>query len=468
MSWTRASLFLSVAALLSCDAIYPTESNPKNCLVNPGICDISLGQICDTATNECKTAGTCSAIAQCESASAVQCKSGACVPCEADTQCRVWSTERMVSPALNVCVKPTGASGGTCGQCGTNADCGADPSKSFCDTTTHTCRGCLQHSECDTTPGDGSGICYRPNDYPAAPANMLGRCAPTGSTGSIAYLGNNPAGCEMMGTNPSSVSKPYCNLAVAMASGKQYIKVLPSPTPYPAITLTTQTVTLIGPGRDANPGAAFPSVDLNGTGTLTLADVVVSASTGTAVQCRGSGNLNVIASNITGPANGIDANACAVLNVERTRFSTPGRLAIQIGAASATAYRVVNNLIIDSGSPGSMHPIRLGLNGIGLFSYNTVTRSSGSVQCLNPFELRNSVFVMNGTPPVGCMVTNSVTDDAVVLGSGNEPKLQPSQAATDQVIDKAEQPAAGEVQTDYFGTPRPKGKGWDKGYHELQ
>jgi hypothetical protein len=469
MSWTRASLFLSIAGLLSCDAIYPTDSNPKNCVLNPGICDISIGEVCDLKAKVCKTAGTCSAIAQCESASAVQCKSGACVPCEADTQCRVWSTERMVSPAQNFCVKPTGASGGTCGQCGTSADCTADPAKSFCDTTTHICRGCLQHSECDTSPGDGSGVCYRPNDYPAAPANMLGRCAPTGAAGSIAYLGNSPAGCEMMGTNPSTVSKPYCTLAVAMASGKPYIKVLPSATPYPAIALTNQTVTLIGPGRDASPGATFPAVDLNGTGTLTLSDVVVQASAGTAaVLCRGNGNLNLVASNVSGSVAGIDANACATINIERTRISTPSRLAIQVGGASTTTYRIVNSLVVDSGSPGSPNPVRLNNMAMGVFAYNTVTRSAGSVQCLNMLDLRYSVFVNNGTAPVGCTVSSSVTDDAVQLNSDPEPKLQPSQAVTDKVIDKGDQPAAGEVQTDYFGTPRPKGKGWDKGYHELQ
>lgn len=469
MNLRRIASVLLPLCVISCDALFPHGINPPNCVVNPGICDASQGQICNTVSERCETSGVCSAIAQCESPSAVQCKSGACVPCEADVQCQVWSSERTVTPALNFCVKPTGASGGTCGQCRASSDCSSDPAKAFCDQSTHVCRGCLQHSECDTTAGDGSGICYRPNDYPAAPANMVGRCVAAGPGGQIAYLGNNPAGCETMATNPSSVSKPYCTLAVAMASGKQYIKVLPSPTPYPAISLTNQTVTLIGPGRDASPGAFFPSVDLNGTGTLTLSDVVVSASAGTAaVQCRGNGNLNLVASNITATVPGIDANACATLNIERTRMSTPSRLAIQAGGAGTTTYRITNSLVIDSGGPVSMHPIRLNTMAIGVFAYNTVTRSSGSVQCLNPYDLQSSVLVLNGTPPVGCAVGSSVTDDAVVLGGGNEPKLQPSQAATDQVIDKGEQPAAGEVLTDYFGTPRPKGTGWDKGYHELQ
>ena len=85
---------------------------------------------------------------------------------------------------------------------------------------------------------------------------MIGRCV---ASSSIAYLGNNPSGCETMGANPSSPTKSRtATLTVAMMSGKQYIRVLPSPTPYPALTLATGTVTLIGPGRDASPGATFP------------------------------------------------------------------------------------------------------------------------------------------------------------------------------------------------------------------
>jgi hypothetical protein len=273
----------------------------------------------------------------------------------------------------------------------------------------------------------------------------------------------------MSGANASSPSKPYCTLMAAVASGKSVIKVLPSATPYPTISLTTQSVTLIGPGRDASPGATFPGVDLNGTGTLTLSDVVVSATAGTAaVQCRGGGKLNVIASNINGSVNGIDANACSALTLERTRVSTPSRLAVQAGGSAATTYRIVNSLIVDSGGGGAMHPVRLGLNASGVFNYNTVTRSDGSVQCLNPLELTNSILVGNGMPPSGCMTSSSVTDDAVTLESGPEPKLQRTQAAIAQSIDKGSAPPQGEVQTDYFGAQRPKGKGWDKGYHELE
>lgn len=469
MNLRRIASVLLPLCVISCDALFPHGINPPNCVVNPGICDASQGQICNTVSERCETSGVCSAIAQCESPSAVQCKSGACVPCEADVQCQVWSSERTVTPALNFCVKPTGASGGTCGQCRASSDCSSDPAKAFCDQSTHVCRGCLQHSECDTTAGDGSGICYRPNDYPAAPANMVGRCVAAGPGGQIAYLGNNPAGCETMATNPSSVSKPYCTLAVAMASGKQYIKVLPSPTPYPAISLTNQTVTLIGPGRDANPGATFTSADVTGSGTLTLSDVVVVGSGTASIQCgmTSTGKINVIASNITG--SGIDANYCAGLTVERTRLNTPGRLAIQAGGAANTVFRIVNSLVIESGSPGSPQPVRLGLNATGVFNYNTVTGSTGSVRCLQPFTIANSVLVNNGMLYEGCMAQTSVTDDmAAVLGAGPEPKLQNNQTAANLCIDRGEPPPAGDIQTDYFGNPRPKGKGLDKGYHELQ
>jgi len=466
MSWTRILVLLSALPFASCDALFPSAPSPDNCVLNPTICDTSLGQYCDTGSKRCSGGGSCSAIAQCMMPTAVQCLSGACVPCDADTQCRVWSTERKVDPALGYCYKPTGAPGGTCGRCAQNAHCTTDPSKSFCDTTTLTCRGCLSHSECDSAAGAGDGICRRPGDAPAG-LGVTGQCI---ASSMVAFLGNNPAGCETNSANPSTAAKPYCTLAVAIASGKPVIKVLPSATPYPAIAVTTQTVTLVGPGRSASPGATFPSVDLNGSGTLTLSDVTVAATAGIAVQCRAGGTLNVIASNITHTGGkGIDGNDCKMLTVERTRISTPGDTAILAGAMANTVYRIVNSLIIDSARAGSMHPVRLGSNASGVFNYNTITRCSGSVDCGNRLPLSNSVLVQNGAMPNGCDVATSVVEDAAaVLGTGSEPKLQSGQDAVRLCIDLGEQPSANDVQTDYFGNPRPKGKAWDKGYHELQ
>lgn len=465
MSRNRVSLLVAAFALISCEALFPHDANPDNCVLNPTLCDGAKGMVCNATTQSCQMAGACSAIAQCESASAVDCKAGQCVACAVDTQCIVWSTDRQVSPARRYCAIPTGASGGTCGECKSNANCASDPAGTFCDATTLKCRGCLVHSECDSAMNAGDGICRRPGD-PSTVGGTVGQCL---NASTIAYLGNSPVGCVMSGTT-SSPAAPYCNLAAAMGSGKAVIKVLPSSTPYPAIALTNQSVTLIGPGRDANPGASFPSVDLNGTGTLTLSDVTVSASGGTAaVQCRGRGSMNIIASSISGSVTGIAADDCATLTVERSRISTPARLAVQVGGTGATTYRIVNSVIVDSGSGSLMNPIRLGISASGEFNYNTVTRSVGSVLCLNGQELKNSILVNNGgILPSGCTAGSSVTDDAVTLDTGPEPKLQSSQAARDKCIDKGMTPPQGEVQTDYFGKQRPLGKGWDKGYHELE
>lgn len=466
MSRTRASLLLAFAALLSCDALYPTGQNANNCVLNPGICDISMGQTCNSMTKKCQGGGVCSAIAQCESPSAVECRSGACVPCEADTQCNVWSTERKVVPTLGRCYVPPGATGGTCGRCSKNEHCAGEPNKSFCDTTTLTCRGCLKHSECDTTPGAGDGLCQRPGD-PDSGIAATGQCLPLSMIG---YLGNNPAGCQMNPAMASTKDNPYCNPTVARDAMKPVIRVLPSATDYPAISVTTQTLRLIGPGRDASPGATFVSADVNGSGTLTLSDLNVKASGVIAVQCRGGAKLNVIASNITGGTAGIDGNDCSRLTIERTRVNTPGRPAIQAGAMSTTVYRIVNSLVIDSSGGGSFrYAVRFGGNASGVFNYNTITGCDGSVQCANQLPLENSILVKNNGPVSGCDAVSSVTDDAAdLLSTGSEPTLKSSQAALTFCIDRGAMPPANEVQTDYFGNLRPKGKGWDKGYHELQ
>lgn len=467
MSWTRILVLLSALPFASCDALFPSAPNPDNCVLNPAICDISLGQICDLATKRCSGGGgACSAIAQCPMPTAVQCLSGACVPCDVDTQCKVWSTERKVDPALGYCYKPTGAAGGTCGRCSSNSHCTADASKAFCDKTSLTCRGCLAHTECDSVAGAGDGICQRPGDPPSGLA-PLGQCVPAAMIG---YLGNNTAGCQMNAAMASTPAAPYCTPTIARDSGKAIIKVQGSASPYPALVVTTQTVRFVGPGRDAAQTATFPSVDLNGAGTLVLSDVVVAASTTPAVQCRADGTLSLIASNLTNSAGqGIDAKDCKSLTVERTRISTPGRYAMEVGGTRATTYRIVNSLVIGSASSGAPHPVQLKFNASGVFNYNTITGSTGSVDCGNSFVLANSVFVKNGMAPNACDAATSVVEDsAMVLGAGTEPKLQNSQDAIRLCIDRGEQPAANDVQTDYFGNPRPKGQGWDKGYHELQ
>ncbi len=471
MSWTRASLLVSFAALLSCDALYPTGQNPNNCILNPGICDISLGQICNADTKQCEKPGQCAAIAQCSMASAVQCNAGACVPCTADTHCQVWSTQRSVSPALNICVKATGATGGTCGQCFTNSDCAADAAKAVCDPTTHLCRGCLLHSECDATAGDGSGICYRPNDVPTPSASMIGRCV---ASSSIAYLGNNPSGCETMSTNPSSPTKPYCNLNTAMMAGKQYIRVLPSPTPYPALTLPTGTVTLIGPGRDASPGAIFPSVAVTGAATLNLSDVTVSASAGaSAVSCDGNGTLNLVASSVvttTDGVAGVEGKNCTI-TIDRTRIQAKSASAIVMGKVGTTLYRIVNSAVLSSGlNVSGISAILLDSGASGTFNYNTVTRNQTSVFCSNTVELSNSLLLGNSgrKPSASCGTNTSVTDESVSLDMQGDPKLQVTSANRMLCVDQGTKPPGNEIATDFFGNPRPLGKGWDKGCHELE
>ena len=466
MSRTRASLLLAAFAVFGCQALFPHGDNPENCVLNPGICDTANGVICNAMTQLCQKAGDCSASAQCDSEAAAFCELGQCVPCSLDTQCITWSKDRRVSPARNFCYVPTGASGGTCGECKSNENCGSSVGGPFCDLTTLKCRGCLFHSECDSMPKAGDGVCKRPGD-PSTIAGATGQCVPAGT---IAYLGNMPAGCEASGANPSSVSKPYCTLAAAMASmttlGKSVIKVLPSATTYPAINLANQTVTLVGPGRDASPGATFPSVVLTGSGTLTLSDVVVSASVGpAAIHCTGTGQLNVIASNVVNPGgNGIVSTTCASVTIERTRVNSPGSYAIEVNGP----YRIVNSLVVESGGNG-MHPVFFKSNAVGVFNYNTVARSSGSVICAQPVTISNSTFVQNRMPPESCNINTSVVDaTGMLLGTGSEPKLQNNPLAAMLCIDRGEQPPANEVQTDYFGALRPKGGGWDKGYHELK
>ena len=49
-----------------------------------------------------------------------------------------------------------------------------------------------------------------------------------------------------------------------------------------------------------------------------------------------------------------------------------------------------------------------------------------------------------------------------------DPKLQATSANRMLCVDQGTKPPGNEIATDFFGNPRPLGKGWDKGFHELE
>lgn len=469
MSITRYGLILAALASMSCEALFARGNNPKNCMVNPGICEaMGPGYFCDPMTERCETKGGCTGPVDCMTATAASCNDGQCVPCTADNQCNAWSSSRVLPTPLNFCVS------GVCGNCRTNADCMGSPIGGLCDATTHTCRGCEAHSECDSAAAAGDGICRRPGDYPETPATGVetGKCVPSNL---IAFATNKGSNCQMNSGNPSTLSNPYCNLTVAAMSGKPYIKVLPAN--HGPLTLTGANVTLVGPGRDAAQGAVLAGLMVSG-GTVSVSDLAIQPGAGVAgVQCRNSGTLYLNYTKVTSDgAIAVDAQQdCSKVFVDRSRLESPANLAISIGELGtlATTYRVVNTLVTNSGGAGALvvNPVRLGSNASsGLFAYNTLSGTVGGVACSKSTQsLADSIFsVALGMAVSGGCGQNRLAIGTAELMAGADPKLTTSAANTTCCIDKGAKPEGSEVLTDYFGTKRPLGGGFDIGFHEVK
>ena len=459
---------LALGTSMGCEAILPSEVNKDNCVLNPGICDIAGGQTCDMNLKRCvPRGGTCAGPVDCTMATAAACPDRQCVPCSADNQCKAWSQARVLAMPLDFCV------GGTCGNCRTNVDCAGSSVGGICDDKTHLCRGCEAHTECDSAAGAGDGICRRPGDYPETPPVGVeaGKCVPSSL---IAFATNKGSNCEMMSTNSSTLSRPYCNLTIAAASVKPYIKVLPAN--YTALTLNGMSVNLVGPGRDAAQGAILAGLAVNG-GTVSVSDLIVQASPGViAAQCRGSASLYLNYTKVSSVnAIGVDAQQdCSRVYIDRTRIESTGTLAITIGEAGTTAasYRIVNTAVVQSGGAGAanVNPVRLGSNAnVGIFAFNTLSGTIGGVSCTKGTQsLTDSIIsVGSGTPVATCMQARLAIGTAELM-AGTEPMLTTSAANTACCIDKGVNPSGNLVVTDYFGTKRPVGAGFDIGFHEVQ
>lgn len=460
---------LALSTSMACEAILPSEVNKDNCVLNPGVCDIAGGQTCDMNLKRCvPRGGTCAGPVDCMMPTSASCSDGQCVPCSADNQCKAWSQARVLAAPLDFCV------GGMCGNCRTSADCAGSSVGLRCDDKTHLCRGCEAHTECDSAAGAGDGICRRPGDYPETPPVGVetGKCVPSNL---IAFATNKGSGCEMMSANGSTLSRPYCSLTIAAASGKPYIKVLPAN--HSALTLSSTTVNLVGPGRDAAQGAILAGLTVNG-GTVSVSDLTLQPNMGVvAAQCRANATLYLNYAKVySNNGFGVDAQQdCAKVFVDRTRIESTGSLAITVGEAgtAATTYRIVNSAVVQSGASdaANRNPVRLGDNASsGVFAYNTLSGTVGGVSCTKTTQsLTDSIIsVGSGTP-----VATSCTQARLAIGTaelmaGTEPMLTTSAANTGCCIDKGVKPVSNEVTTDYFGTKRPVGGGFDIGFHEVK
>ncbi len=476
----RSYWLLALSVCLSCNVLFPAEPNPNDCRNNAGLCT-AKGDICDQATGLCaRTDGSCTSATMCMMPSATVCTNNQCVPCGTNEDCIFWSTSRNATPKRSFCVNIHEAN--LCTECRPGQDlidC-TDPNKPTCDSNNGVCRDCRADNECI------SGICRKPGDYPDDPPiqNLkFGQCV---SIDDISYVNKDKAGCLSSGS-ASSPDVPFCQLDAAINAGKPYIKIAGNTNgKYQKINkdLQGRSFILVGEGRDTKPTLLDEVRVQNGALVLSNLQVLASNNMAAAVTCDGSGSSIYMVNSKIGNNGGraVDAHLdCQHLTVDRSMIDCHNnpKYGLFIGGTDVakTTYRILNSAVIQCGDiadTGELYGIYLNLKAEGTFMFNTVYLNSRGLNCSNGKLYTTNSIITGSTTGIN-MESNCGTPSYTVTGNvdfmpGSEPKLVDGSAKNDACcVDKAQPPTGSQMfPTDYYGTSRPQGNGYDIGYQELK
>lgn len=164
-------------------------------------------------------------------------------------------------------------------------------------------------------------------------------------------------------------------------SGKAYIQITGSATPYKPLVASSggSRVVILGPGRDSAQPAIIQGLDVSNGASVTLrgVQVVVPGGTGIAVKCGPSGTVYLREVFIKDSLEGVNAD-CTRFWMESSRVQLASKNGINMGN---TIYRIVNSVVIYSGSVAAPHGVSLGGSSNGYFAFNTVTGNTRGVTC---------------------------------------------------------------------------------------
>jgi len=363
------------------------------------------------------------------------CKAGVATGCSGGTQ---KEADARCSGATPFCV------GDKCAACNGAQRCeDLDPAKPACDAA-GACRACTKNDEC------ASGVCVKAGDCAQVPPVSglgVGRCVPASQVAKVT-----PATIEAA----LAGATPYLLLAAGS---------------YSALSIT-RPVALVGPGRegDASTTAVLEQVSVSTTGAVSLSDLQVASSTKpTGVSCRGDADLCVVRArvDVSGDlAIAVDASsACSSITVAQTWMRSVGGVALAAGtllvAPKKVQYRIVDDVVVQSGTATTPTPVILGKTAEGTFAFNTLFNNRGSVSCALSQVLQESIFAAagGGQAPAGCTAGADVIVDLDVgtdikAGANGVPTLDPTTAKVmSDVLDKAT-PLAPPLAVDYAGKPR--------------
>lgn len=354
-------------------------------------------------------------------------------------------------------------------ECMTDAECRTRAELPICDARAGRCRGCRKHSECP-----GSSLCRYEAALPGPVA--VGQCFPVDAVAIV-----DAGACPGTGPGAGTPAAPYCEVQDALDAGRSLIVVHPQEhsAPYKPIQLFAGQALLVGPSRDAEPQAVLSGVLVSGAGTrLELRDLALrSGAAEQALLCKGA-EAELTRAVVEYSQDGLVAADGCRLRVARSKIEHCARAALRVSVGSG--YRVVNSLFIDNGV-GFTAQDRADLtdNVLDLssaltdnrFTFNTLLGNRGFIYCRAGQTLRNSIVAgSSGGGPMpsplrndNCQLSHVFVGDEMGAALGSTYALSRDSRCC---VDQAEPDLT--VTTDYDGTPRPQGAGYDIGCYELR
>ncbi len=225
----------------------------RTCVADPG----ATGQA-DASIPEPDATVMCTESSECSDVLPI-CRIDSCELCVFGSTGNAECEDR--DAALGVCL-----SDGSCAECGSSNDCD-EPNKPFCDTSTATCKGCSEHSQCDSGAcDDESGACIAEGD-------IIYVDSTNGSDGVTCGTAPGGAACQHIGGALGALAK--------VIAGRDYIVLAPG-SYLENISITGLTVSILGNGaRLLPPGfVTQPPLSLSVGADISMDDVIIEGGNG--------------------------------------------------------------------------------------------------------------------------------------------------------------------------------------------
>lgn len=363
------------------------------------------------------------------------------------------------------CSKQSGApicDAGRCVACKTSKDC-TDKLSPYCDVSTHSCRACQKHLECDSSIGTHDGVCVKDSTLSALSSNLslqAGMCVPTDRVVSVDNTSCPTVTCVLQDKiNELSAQKPY--LRIGEFAYTQPVTIKPVPglpevhivSPAGDYSLTDSTAKTLAPSAVLSNSNGAP-VTVETGASVTIEGMILSSSK-TGLSCVGAGNPTKVRllRTLVGENNtGILATMGCELSIEQSWIGNgpPGRQTGVVNAGNLLAmdlsgakFDLINSVLSNNkGMPANFSGILIKsatattpgriVNSTFVSNDSLTTRKAMALDCqpaTGNISIVNSLFLDAAAPAGGttyvhadCRSTNQKyigSNDTTLTGDNN-------------------------------------------------